>query len=376
MEKSNEINEELIKKDIKKIEKLWKDIEDDYSLEYHLNKMTKDELVKIASNYSVRGVASAKKADAILKVKNGIVDNISHVVKSLDNSAFTYLNETIKLDCKREYKEDELLVAKYLRNRGLAFTGKYNDVLSVIVPRELCDTIELQLTKENEKNSILNSEIIKVVAGLTYFYGTFNLSDICSLVKERYNYNLDINTIKNLILSGEELGFDYVIDNNIVSYIDVDDVDFISEKRDENTDINFVKFDKKTLIKASKVDYIEENKQAEKLQKVLGDLFIIDKEILKRDIESFFIAIKNEEDMNDVIEEFLSVFQIESKEERTILVAELERLAKSIRRWTLKGHSQSEIENKKNTVINNNVIGRNEPCSCGSNKKYKKCCGK
>ena len=31
-------------------------------------------------------------------------------------------------------------------------------------------------------------------------------------------------------------------------------------------------------------------------------------------------------------------------------------------------------ENTK-TVFNVNSIGRNDPCSCGSGKKYKKCCG-
>lgn len=27
-------------------------------------------------------------------------------------------------------------------------------------------------------------------------------------------------------------------------------------------------------------------------------------------------------------------------------------------------------------IIKNNTVGRNEPCPCGSGKKYKKCCGK
>lgn len=30
--------------------------------------------------------------------------------------------------------------------------------------------------------------------------------------------------------------------------------------------------------------------------------------------------------------------------------------------------------NKSNIVVNENKIGRNEPCPCGSGKKYKKCC--
>jgi hypothetical protein len=32
--------------------------------------------------------------------------------------------------------------------------------------------------------------------------------------------------------------------------------------------------------------------------------------------------------------------------------------------------------NRSKTVVNENKVGRNEPCPCGSGKKYKKCCGK
>lgn len=32
--------------------------------------------------------------------------------------------------------------------------------------------------------------------------------------------------------------------------------------------------------------------------------------------------------------------------------------------------------NKSKTFVNENKIGRNEDCPCGSGKKYKKCCGK
>lgn len=36
---------------------------------------------------------------------------------------------------------------------------------------------------------------------------------------------------------------------------------------------------------------------------------------------------------------------------------------------------QKELKNSK-TVKNEDKIGRNDPCPCGSGKKYKKCCGK
>ena len=39
-------------------------------------------------------------------------------------------------------------------------------------------------------------------------------------------------------------------------------------------------------------------------------------------------------------------------------------------------NEEKEDEKKVNTKSLGKKIGRNEPCSCGSGKKYKACCGK
>ena len=45
----------------------------------------------------------------------------------------------------------------------------------------------------------------------------------------------------------------------------------------------------------------------------------------------------------------------------------------------LSAEERKEIEKsykKTKTVVKEKTVGRNEPCQCGSGKKYKKCCGK
>ena len=39
-------------------------------------------------------------------------------------------------------------------------------------------------------------------------------------------------------------------------------------------------------------------------------------------------------------------------------------------------HGDDFQENVKQPVKNGEKIGRNDPCPCGSGKKYKNCCGK
>ena len=38
--------------------------------------------------------------------------------------------------------------------------------------------------------------------------------------------------------------------------------------------------------------------------------------------------------------------------------------------------NNSKEEKKSSPIINKDKVGRNDPCPCGSGKKYKKCCGK
>jgi len=40
-----------------------------------------------------------------------------------------------------------------------------------------------------------------------------------------------------------------------------------------------------------------------------------------------------------------------------------------------RGEQEDEMSQTKQPIVNKDVIGRNDLCSCGSGKKYKKCCG-
>ena len=82
MEDKNKLQEEIMKADNKNVEKMWKDIDENCTLKTFLEKMTKDELVKIAKRYSVRGITTLKKADAVERVMNVIL--LGTVVKMMN----------------------------------------------------------------------------------------------------------------------------------------------------------------------------------------------------------------------------------------------------------------------------------------------------
>lgn len=374
MEDKNKLQEEIVKSDNKNIEKMWKAIDEETSFKSFLEKMTKDELVKIAKKYSVKGLTTLKKADVVERMMEVILNNTRVVLELMEENTLRYLEDLTKENGLKKYECNEMIYINYLRNRGLAFSGTKDDEAFVVVPKELREIISSNIDKDLKEKSILNEEIIKATAGMVYYFGVCKIDFIKSNINKLFAADFDDTYISSLIASGEEVGYDYVIDGDMLCHIDVEDVEKIITLQEEAKN-DYYKFDKKSLIKAGKIDFVEENKQVTKLEKVLGELFVIDKNILKEEMDSFIVAIKNEVERSEAIDIFLQAYEIESEQEREIFTYELDVLAKSIRKWSLKGYTEDEIAKEASRVVNVVKIGRNDPCICGSGKKYKKCCG-
>jgi uncharacterized protein YecA (UPF0149 family) len=72
------------------------------------------------------------------------------------------------------------------------------------------------------------------------------------------------------------------------------------------------------------------------------------------------------------------------------LLDQLTRLINNTRQWFLKGYTPAELYEREKEFLRplpakgadvidlrtGRKIGRNDPCPCGSGKKFKKCCGR
>lgn len=375
MEEIIKLQEEITKAEIKNVERIWKSVDEDFRLATLLDRMTKDELVKVARRYSVKGLTNLKKAEAVDKVRNTILNQSLDILNVMEENSFKFFKELLEGTGLRRYECNDLIYINYLRNRGLAFTGTIDDELYVILPEELKGLLEKNLTKDIREKSKLNNQIIRTIAGMAYYYGVVSFESLKSSINNLFNVRMTEEALIVLVNDGQELGYDYIASDNYICHIDVEDMDMLLDKLN-CMELDYCKFDKKALISAGRPDFIEDNKQKTKLESALGELFVIDKKILMEEMDGFIFAIKNEMPISEAIDNFLEAYEIQSDEERNILVYELELFAKSIRRWSLKGYSQNEVEKSMQRVVNEVKIGRNDPCTCGSNKKYKKCCGR
>ena len=65
------------------------------------------------------------------------------------------------------------------------------------------------------------------------------------------------------------------------------------------------------------------------------------------------------------------------EEKQFVTSYEQEVLGKVRKYYQITGEGKKHLEQKKSgTIVKGKKIGRNDPCPCGSGKKYKQCCGR
>jgi len=120
----------------------------------------------------------------------------------------------------------------------------------------------------------------------------------------------------------------------------------------------------------------KDNKDYEKALKILLDGYnrsTVDEidDIVER-LTGLHIAIKEKE-----LDEYEK--KKETDEKKPIVPeyrALYQELLEKRKRITTKSERKNIYKNNGQTILKGRKIGRNEPCPCGSGKKYKKCCGK
>jgi len=139
---------------------------------------------------------------------------------------------------------------------------------------------------------------------------------------------------------------------------------------------------------AGEPDFVDRNKNYMDLVNHLTENFDITKAKADGYVEECVYATRIGHGPNDVIQFLSHTFEFDNAQTVQALMDKVVQLMNNTREWFLKGYMSSELfatekkhlqqmpEPKVNESKKTVKVGRNEPCPCGSGKKYKKCCGR
>lgn len=204
----------------------------------------------------------------------------------------------------------------------------------------------------------------KLILGAMVYYGVMVPEDLAGILK----------------LSGEELSVEELVDfvekyyglkgkisiadeeAKIYVWENVEDYKKILVELGKANTLGYNLLTASEYIRYSDYDYIGKIAGLEKIERAVGT----------QKVKTLVLDTKNDKTPTEVIQELLKGLTVRSQEDGEILVSETMKMMNNIPLWVLKGHSPNEIM----AAFKERKIGRNEPCTCGSGKKYKKCCGK
>ena len=375
--------------DKKRNKELWLNPIDHTSLRETLLRLPKDSLDKIRRNYNLKGVSQLKKAELVdelciaipifysmvlERVDVELLDLILRISDSKQPVNFDDLNEANKVVLKDR-------VLHQLRNYGLIFTGQAARKKVLYLPNEIIVAInEISNEKMNQirNKAKQNSEWNKIIKGLIHYYGvvdTFTLNELMNrFLNEKQHYYEFIDRLwfycdlYQDICQNSELVFHLKLAfNSREMYTEVN----------ERKDLEYYPFTKAMLISASEAGYIDESTVVSDFRAFLIDAYDMTFDHANWLIAMVIIEIKKGEMPSKIIPLLSKYIEIPNESTLSLIGSFIMELNNTTPLWALKGHRPNDLfrAELKQIERKSNKIGRNDPCPCGSGKKYKKCCG-
>ncbi|WP_084786771.1 YecA family protein [Bacillus tuaregi] len=370
--------------------KRWKPIESTLSLKEALNRLTKDDLDAIRKQLEIKRASSLKKAELILVLEEKIPALLIETIKMQDQERFRLLMKLVNQGgyCSDTFLEEHQL--DYFARSGVVFSGRLEGKKVHVMPQEIMTALSA-FHNDSELKAIIarNTEWIKLTQGMLYYYGVLTLGQMEEMIESYLRKPLRLLDYLKVMYHAQSYYQEFRIGDKHWSYYRVFDPNKVLLEVEQRKDLAYYPFSKEQLIKAGVPDFIERNAVFNHFVHFLLKNYQMTRKEAEEIAAECAMAAKMGERPQDILQYLTSRVEFSNLEAISAIMEVLIELINNTREWFLKGHSPAElfVEEKKllrsipsnGNIIHfpsNQKIGRNDPCPCGSGKKYKKCCGK
>ncbi|MCW6080380.1 SEC-C domain-containing protein [Clostridium sporogenes] len=362
------------------------------NLETLLNNLTKNDLTDIRKSLDVKGASKLNKKELIEVLENKLKNNLNEVISNIGFYEYIFLDryfDEIEYINKNTNKFDNAI--NDLKKKGIIFQID-EDKNKVVIPEELKDNIKENFIEEEEFNLgfYISKDILKVVQVLLHYYGALSLEELYKIIHSMSS-NLNYGKDRNIEIEFDRSYLTNLLSDNNRSYYGI--------KKQDNTyyvedviNLSYVLQGHKAIqyldYKELSINYIRKfNKEEfyikplEKLKKYMKENLNIKEEKLNELMYSTSCLMKNAFSVDYIFEDIKGRIYLKNEEIERYIKDIITEINNNIEKWCLRGHSITEIKLKEDKIYekvekvnHKGKIGRNDPCPCGSGKKYKKCC--
>ena len=392
---SQEINEEIAAFLEKRKKSLLKyKVKEENKLIDVLMSLTKTELDDIRINLGVGGTSSLKKQELADALAGAILNFAPNWLANIENEQYELLNKIVQSETC--IKGDIITPSQvdYLNSIGIVFSGSKDKEHYLFIPEELKEIFKNINNKSFKKKVLLNNETVRLATGILFYYGYLDYEQLYEMVTRIINKKeISLERFVGVLINGS-CWQDEIITLEIgAQHINIVNPEELIEMQLEWSKEEFRPLSYEEIYQAGQPGYVVKNQQYLQMEKFLAEKLNVSIEEVNGFMQDIIIMIMNEETsafIFDYMQDMIAIPNQKIAKQLSLLLLEL---YNSVNIFKLKGYTLNELDKMmgktaKGLVVSkargkDNVIrvsfgektaGRNEPCPCGSGKKYKKCC--
>jgi hypothetical protein len=365
---------------------LWKQIDTPCRLIDVLSLLKKNELDSIRKRLDLKGLSSLNKGALASELERLIPANFKKILHMLDQERYDLIRKIVS-NSRYSISNSRFTISKVesLMEWGIIFPGVDQDQKFLTMPSELMDLFTKMDGPELKNIIRRNTEWIHLTHGMLYYYGVMDTSLVLDKMSQLTQQEVDSLDYLRVFSSASNYYKQAKFSYKVLGLEDhrVHDAKELMDEQNKKAAIDYYPFTKEQLSQAGEPGFIERTPSMVKFLDFLFEHYDLTHSETE-DIALELINIINLDEHPSMTIKYLSTRlefpTFEFVQEITALVMEL---YNQTRMWVLKGYAPSELaqEEKKHLLPlpsddENKKVGRNDPCPCGSGKKYKKCCGK
>ena len=355
-----------------------------------LEEMTKAELDDIRYNLNVSGTSSLKKAELIERLVPEITAFARRWLPSAlveQRQCFEHLLE--KGGLSTELRDDDLRL-DYLRGIGILACGveKESEKLAWYLPAELQE--EIRKISGGAYNSMteLNTEMARLAAGLLFYYGYLNFEQLYEMVlgylDQAAAAEVTFQDFVGVMLNASCWLPQIDALPQGMRYYALLDAEKLEDEQHSREALGFAPLAYDKVYEAGEENYIESTDEYRAFAQYLMKEFKLQVLQAADIVGEIYILLQNSGDLSEAADYLSGLGLMKDTEKAKVLLMLTAAFSNSTRMWRLKGYTPDELSANEDGAKNMGKVipfghheqkaGRNDPCPCGSGKKYKKCC--
>lgn len=378
------------------------------SLAELLTSNSKEELLRIRRVFNIQGASQMNKSELVHRISSYMIEHLEQHLSRMDPDRYNLLLKVMKSPNSvlpiSEVEDILNFEPVYFQQYGLIFLLREE----IVMPEEIRDRLLEIDSKQLQTVLKRNKEWIQLTQGLLFYYGNMNAPQLIARIELFTGQNIDHLEYWNVISQLEQYDYSVLTNEFGFSHFTVLDPKLIDEETRSRPTLDYYPVTKAQALLAADEDYVDRNAAYRQFVAYLVKRWDIEKDIADAITADLIDRIQHGDSPSELIEGLQEELELEDIEQTQQLVDLMFPLMNKTRLWALKGFSPDEIieEKKKHSKTppmypfaniavdaipptsqvrgaspaiydfqTKKKFGRNDPCPCGSGKKFKKCCG-